>query len=80
MPTSVMSKIIHYLRITLLPEEADLTDGQLLECFVSRRECAALEALVRRHGPMVWGVCHRILRDHCDAEDAFQATFLVPRP
>src|SRR5215472_14050652 len=78
MPTSPMSEVIRYLRSLLrLPEGADLTDGQLLECFVSRRETAALEALVRRHGPMVWGVCRRILHSHHDAEDAFQATFLV---
>ncbi len=54
-----------------------LTDGQLLERFVARREGAVFEAIVLRHGPMVWGVCRRVLRDHHDVEDAFQATFLV---
>ncbi len=77
MPTSPINEVIQYLRGALRPEGADLTDGQLLECFLSRREPAALEALVRRHGPMVWGVCRRVLQNHHDAEDAFQATFLV---
>ncbi len=76
--TTQTSKVLQHLRSALLLREgAGLTDGQLLECFVSRRDPAALEALVRRHGPMVWGVCRRILRNHHDAEDAFQATFLV---
>jgi len=54
-----------------------MTDAQLLECFVTRRDEVAFEALVRRHGPMVLGLCRRVLRNPEDAEDAFQATFLV---
>ena len=78
MMTSPMSHIVQHLRKdVLLREGADLTDGQLLESFVSRRDAAVLEVLVQRHAAMVWGVCRRILPHHQDAEDAFQATFLV---
>jgi RNA polymerase sigma factor (sigma-70 family) len=73
-----MNAAVRYLW-TLFEAEtvAGLSDGQLLDRFVARGEAASLEALVRRHGPMVWGVCRRVLRDQHDAEDAFQATFLV---
>ena len=78
MATSALGTVLENLRRSMLRHDgAGLTDGELLEGFISRRDEAAFEALVRRHGPMVLGVCRRILRHEADAEDAFQATFLV---
>src|ERR1700748_622619 len=54
-----------------------LSAGELFDSLVAWRDGSSLEALVRRHGLMVWDICRRLLRDHHDAEDAFQATFLV---
>src|SRR5947208_2921302 len=63
-----------------------LTDAQLLRRYVERRAElagmtaeaeAAFAALVDRHGPMVWATCRRILVETHDAEDAFQATYLI---
>ena len=56
---------------------AGLDDGELLGRFVARRDEVAFESLVARLGPMVVGVCRRMLRDPHDVDDAFQATFLV---
>lgn len=76
MASSQMSGVIQHLR-TALRDGAGPTDGQLLEDYICRHDEAAFAALVRRHGPMVWGVCRRVLSYHHDAEDAFQATFLA---
>jgi RNA polymerase sigma factor (sigma-70 family) len=67
----------HLQKLAASPALDALTDGQLLERFVAAQEEAAFAALVRRHGPLVLGVCRRQLRGRADAEDAFQATFVV---
>jgi RNA polymerase sigma factor (sigma-70 family) len=67
----------HLRSAVLLQDGSGLSDGQLLKRFIERRDELAFEALVHRHGPMVMGVCRRVLRNGADAEDAFQATFLV---
>jgi RNA polymerase sigma factor (sigma-70 family) len=76
MPTTAATTLRRAVRATLATE-AEATDGQLLGSFVADRAGAAFEQLVRRHGPMVLGVCRRVLGHRQDAEDAFQATFLV---
>ena len=78
MASASLSRVLTRLRDILGRQDAvEQTDGHLLERFLARREEHAFELLLRRHGPMVLGVCRRILGNDHDAEDAFQATFLV---
>ncbi len=73
-----LSTFVRRLRGVLVRQEPGAqSDEALLLGFLRRGDGAAFEALVRRHGPMVLGVCRRLLRHEQDAEDAFQATFLV---
>jgi RNA polymerase sigma factor (sigma-70 family) len=78
MPQEQLEPVLRHIRkLVGAPEGSAVTDRQLLRCFAARRDEAAFEALVRRHGPLVLAVCRRILGNEQDAEDAFQATFLV---
>src|SRR5262249_34146448 len=69
MPTGPLSAVIQHLMADAAPGAGGMTDGELLVQFLSGRDGSALAALV-------WGICGRLLTHH-DAEDAFQATFLV---
>jgi RNA polymerase sigma factor (sigma-70 family) len=68
--------LLSYLRQILPASGAQRADGELLHNFAAGGDQAAFTELLRRHGPLVWGVCRRVLGDAHAAEDAFQATFL----
>ncbi|MHB1424749.1 MAG: RNA polymerase sigma factor [Gemmataceae bacterium] len=72
-----LSKVVKHLHHLLAPPGGERTDGELLARFVAMRDEASFAALMRRHGPMVLAVCRRLLRHAQDAEDCFQATFMV---
>ncbi len=70
------SALVRFVRRLAVPDGAGTADAQLLRRYL-QGDAAAFAALVQRHGPMVFGVCRRMLGDVPDAEDCFQATFLV---
>src|SRR5438093_5975063 len=73
-----LNRVVEHVRSVLVKQGTDaMTDGDLVKRYREQRDDVAFEALVRRHGPMVMGVCRRVLRNLHDAEDAFQANFQV---
>src|SRR5260370_26089868 len=73
-----MSALLHHLHKVLNTETArQLSDDEALQRFTAQQDESAFAALMQRHGPLVLSVCRHFLRHEQDAEDAFQATFLV---
>src|SRR5262249_4196706 len=78
MPKAVSSPILQLIRRVVEDQSVrQLSDHHLLEQFRDQQDEAAFGTLLRRHGPMVLDVCRSILGNEADAEDAFQATFLI---
>lgn len=78
MATVQPGAIVRYLRYVMGHEALrHLTDHDLIDRFVAERDEAAFATLVRRYGALVLGVCRRVLRHEQDAEDGFQATFIL---
>ena len=78
MQNSVISNLVQHIRQTALATDyGSQSDGKLLDLFLTDGDESAFTVLVHRHGAMVFGVCQRILSNVQDAEDAFQATFLI---
>jgi RNA polymerase sigma factor (sigma-70 family) len=78
MNSAHLRPVLRYIRRLAEPQQGGpISDGNLLERFISRRDEVAFALLVERHGSLVMGVCRRMLHDVHDAEDVFQATFLV---
>src|SRR5215470_16240565 len=76
MPHPALTAIVSRIRRVAQPAEAR-SDGELLTAFLAAGEANAFAELVARFGPMVFAVCRRVTGHHQDAEDAFQATFVI---
>src|SRR5262245_16459287 len=78
MPNGPLATVLtHLRRITAPAGREPASDADLLTRYALQRDADAFELLVWRHAGLVWGVCRRVLRRAPDAEDAFQATFLI---
>ncbi len=77
MAQTALASLLHYLRSLHHAARGELSDRELLRQYVANHEEAAFAALLHRHAPLVWSVCRRLLDNEQDAEDAFQAVFLV---
>jgi RNA polymerase sigma factor (sigma-70 family) len=77
MAAAQLETVLSHLRDLTPATAGDLADGPLLQRFAANGDPGAFNALVRRYSRLVWGVCRNVLRHHHDAEDAFQATFLI---
>jgi RNA polymerase sigma factor (sigma-70 family) len=77
MPHAQAGTVLRQLRALVRATDEGASDRELLERFLGRREETAFVALLKRHGPMVLRVCRRVGGNEHDAEDAFQATFLL---
>ena len=76
-PASLGTIVTHLRRMADARQVVGLTDTQLLERFDSKADDASFTALLHRHAALVYGVCKRVLGNSHDAEDAFQAVFLI---
>ncbi|HZY89019.1 MAG TPA: sigma-70 family RNA polymerase sigma factor [Gemmataceae bacterium] len=77
MTAARLAPVLSHVRSLATRAGRDLTDAQLLDSYAGRHDQAAFAALLRRHGPLVWGTVRHLLPNEADAEDAFQAAFLV---
>jgi RNA polymerase sigma factor (sigma-70 family) len=77
MHSAQVGVVLGYVRQLAARKDHELPDHHLVERFAAHRDEAAFAALLKRHGPMVLGVCHSVLHNLHDAEDAFQVAFLV---